>query len=81
MWVIIQKVSKQQTLVRLDRRLIILLGIVRYCLMLYNIENIGIFSIFSNITKYPINIAREATLHYLGIAGSCHIHFTIANYG
>ena len=40
---IIQKFSKQQKLVRLDRRLITLLGIVRYCLVLHNIENIVCF--------------------------------------
>ena len=46
---IIQKFSKQQKLVRLDRRLITLLGIVRYCLVLHNIENIVFFY---NITQF-----------------------------
>ena len=36
---------------RLDRRLVILLGKVRYCLVMYNIEDI-----FFNIAKYLINI-------------------------
>ena len=53
-----------------------LLGIVRYCLVLYDIENIVLFF---NITQYyPIlqniqTILREAKLHYLDITESFQI--------
>ena len=78
---IIQKFSKQQKLVRLDRRLIIN-NIVRDslgCLSLYNIENIVCFF---NITQY-----YQISNRYWNMLNSitwillnCQIHFTIAKY-